>query len=238
MNKKLMLLVAGAIAALSFTALAGAASAKETALKCEKTPCTFTVHGGIAEISSTPSNDTLRCETVTGSGEAINLNSEDETTTIKVSLIYHGCKEQATIFKFACTSAGQPSGTIASSAVTGHLVALEKAVAPTENGVLLTDLKTTLTCAGGFARSTITGNLIGENEAKCGEVASTTQKWNFEATGDGKQKITTWTGKTFNLLYATNHNTTPTATSGYETAAKSGTTTLTWNQKVQVTCAT
>jgi hypothetical protein len=235
MNKKLILLVAGVLAALAFTALPGAASAKETALRCEKTPCQFTVHGGVAEISATPSNDTIKCETVTGSGEAINLSSL-ETTTIKVSLLFHGCKEQATIFHFACTSAGQPSGTIAGSAVIGHLVALPGI--GTENGILLTDLKTTFTCAGGFARSTVTGNLIGENEEKCGAAASATQKWNFATEGDGKQKITTWTGKTFNLLYATNHNETPTATSGYETAAKSGTTTLTWNQKVQVTCAT
>jgi hypothetical protein len=236
MNKKLILLVAGALTALAFMALPGAASAKETALKCESgPPCTFTVHGGVVEISATPSNDTIKCETVTGSGEAINLSSL-ETTTIKVSLLYHGCKEQATIFHFACTSAGQPSGTIAGSAVIGHLVALDKAVAASENGILLTDLKTTFTCAGGFARSTVTGYVIGENEEKCGAAASATQKLNFETNGHGVQTDTKWTEKTFNLIAATNHNDTPSATSGYETAAQKGTGTLTWNQNVRVTC--
>ena len=234
MSKKLMALVVGALAALVFTALPGAASAKETALKCEKTPCTFTVAGGVTTIS-TVGGDTITCTSVTGSGEAINLVNL-ETTTSKVSLKYHGCKETTTVFKFACTSPGQPSGTITSNAMTGHTVALPGTA--NENGVLLTDAKTTFTCAGGFARTTVTGNIIGEFETKCGAAASTTQKLNFEATGHGTQAIKTWTGATFDLILATNHNETPAVTSGYETAAKVGTTTLTWNQNVQKTCAT
>jgi hypothetical protein len=235
MSKKMMLLAAGALAALAITALPGAASAKETKLDClTGTPCTFTVAGGVSTIS-TVSGDTISCTSVTGSGGA----AAKEVTTFTVSLKFHGCKETTTIFKFACTSPGQPSGTIVSNTITGHLVALEKAQAESESGILLTDAKTTFTCAGGFARTTVTGNIIGENESKCGAAASATQKWNFAPViEDGKQIITKWTGKTFNLIAATNHNETPTATSGYETAAKSGTTTLTWNQNVQVTCAT
>jgi hypothetical protein len=234
MNKKLMLLAAGALAALAFTALPGIASAQETALKCEKTPCTFTFAGGVITFSTTI-GDTISCTSVTGNGEAINL-SNLETTTTKTSLIFHGCKEQNTIFKFACTTPGQPSGTTQTNTITGHLVALPGTA--NESGVLLTDFKGTFTCAGGFARSTITGNLIVENESKCGVAASAIQKLNFETTGHGAQKLKTWTGATFNLLYATSHNETPTATSGYEALAVTGTATLTWNQKVQVTCAT
>jgi hypothetical protein len=235
MSKKLTLIVFGALAALALTALPGAASAKETALKCETgPPCTFTVAGGVTTISSV-SGDTISCTSVTGSGEAINLVS-NETTTSRLSLKYHGCKETTTVFKFACTTPGQPSGTILSNTMTGHTVALPGI--GTENGILLTDAKTTFTCAGGFARSTVTGNIIGENEAKCGAAASNTQRWNFEATSHGNQAIKTWTGLTFDLILATNHNETPAVTSGYETAAKVGTTTLTWNQNVQKTCAT
>jgi hypothetical protein len=236
MNKKLMLLALGALAALAFTALPGAASAKETALKCEKSPCTFTIHGGVSEFS-TPAPDTVKCTSVTGSGEAINLVS-NETTTFKVSLKFHECKEQNTIFKFACTTPGQPSGTIVSNTITGHFVALEKVHAESENGVLLTDSKGTFTCAGGFARTTVTGNVIGENEEKCNSAATATQKLNFVASKHGTQKIETWTGGTYDLIGATNHNETPTATGSYETAAQSGTGFITWNQKVQVTCAT
>jgi hypothetical protein len=233
MSKKLMLLAAGALAALAITALPGAASAKETALKCEKTPCAFTETGGLTTFS-TVSGDTVTCTSVSGNGEAINL-SNLETTTTQVTLLLHGCKETSTIFKFACSTPGTPSGTIHGGTATAHIIAL---TGGTETGVLLTNPKTTFTCAGGFARTTVTGNIIGEIETKCGSAASAVQKLNFETTGHGAQKLKTYTGATFNLIAATNHNETPTATSGYETAAKSGTTTLTWNQNVQVTCAT
>ena len=231
MNKKLMLIVVGALTALAFTALPGAASAKETKLDCEKLPCEFTATGGVATFS-TVDGDTVSCSSVTGSGGV----ATKEATTFTVSLKYHGCKETITGFNFACTTPGQSSGTIVGTTAIGHIVALEKAVAPSENGILLTDLKTTYTCAGGFARTTVTGNIIGENEVKCGAAAGTIQKWNFAAPSHGNQAITTWTGKTFNLLSMTNHPETPTVGGTYETTAKSGTTTLTWNQNVQVTC--
>jgi hypothetical protein len=230
MNKRLMLLVAGALTALAFTALPGAASAKETKLDCEFLPCTFTIAGGVTTFSVKPSGDTLSCTSVTGSGSV----ATKEATTFSVSLKYHGCKE-TNFFGFACTTPGQPSGTIVPTAnMVGHIVALPGTV--NENGVLFTDIKTTFTCAGGFAATTVTGNVIGENEAKCGAAPSPIQKLNFAVPSHGNQAITTWTGKTFNLLYMTNHPTTPTVGGAYETEAQSGTTTLTWNQKVQVTC--
>jgi hypothetical protein len=238
MNKKLMLLVAGALTALAFTALPGAASAKETALDCETdvSNCTFTVAGVAASFSAKPSGDTVSCPTVTGSGGVLNPIG-NAATTITVSLKFHNCVETSTGFKFACTTPGQPSGTIVPTANTvGHLVALDKAVAPSENGILLTDNKATFTCAGGFARTTVTGNVIGENEEKCGAAASKIQKVNFETKGHGEQSITTWTGKTFDLLGMTNHPATPTIGGTYETGAQKGTGTLTWNQNVRVTC--
>jgi hypothetical protein len=235
MNKRLMLLVAGALAALAFTALPGAASAKETQLDClTGLPCTFTVAGGVSTFSAV-GGDTVSCTSVTGTGGVLNPVN-NAATTITVSLKFHGCIETFTGFKFACTTPGQPSGTIVPTANTvGHIVALPGT--PTENGVLLTNNKATFVCAGGFAKTTVTGNVIGENEEKCGAAASTTQKVNFAPVlEDGKQRITTWTGKTFDLLGMTNHPETPTLGGTYETAAQTGTGTLTWNQKVQVTC--
>ena len=236
MNKKLRLLVVGVLAALALTALPGAASAKETVLKCEGAFCEFTIAGGLSTFS-TVGADTVSCTSFTGSGEAINLNAEKETTTLKVGFKFHGCKETDSGFKFACTTPGQPSGTIVSNTMTGHLIALPTAFVPSENGVLFTDWKMTFTCAGGFSRTTVTGNLIGENGAKCGAAANSLQTWRFIVPLHGTQIYTTWTGNTFSLSAATNHNTTPTATSGYETAAQAGTGTLAWNQSVQVTCA-
>ena len=102
MSKKLKLIVLGALAALALTALPGAASAKETRLDClTGLPCTFTVAGGAMSISST-GGDTVSCTSVTGSGSV----ATKEATTFTVSLKYHGCKETATAFKFACNSPG------------------------------------------------------------------------------------------------------------------------------------
>jgi hypothetical protein len=232
MNKRLMLLVAGALAALAFTALPGAVSAKETQLDClTGLPCTFTVAGGVATFS-TVDGDTVSCSSVSGNGGV----ATNQATTFTVSLKFHTCKETTTGFNFACSSPGQPSGTIVTepAPVTGHLVALPGI--GTENGVLLTNNKATFTCAGGFARTTVTGDVIGENEAKCGAAASTIQKLNFETKGDGEQSITTWTGKTFDLMGMTNHPTTPATGGTYKTAAQKGKGTITWNQNVQVTC--
>jgi hypothetical protein len=239
MNKKLMLLVAGALTALAFTALPGAASADETALKCEKTPCTFNVAGGVSTFSAKPSGDTVSCTSVSGSGEAINLNAQDETTTTKVSLLFHGCRETTTIFKFNCQSPGQPTGTIMASTATAHIIALAVPPAEKNNGVLITDNKATFTCAGGFSQTTVTGNVIGENEANCNAAASNTQRLNFAVPTHGNQKLTTWTGKTFNLEGQTEHLNTPEKGSKeYEVAGQAGTGTLTWNQNVQVKCVT
>ncbi|HSS43098.1 MAG TPA: hypothetical protein VLK37_11195 [Solirubrobacterales bacterium] len=230
MNKKLMILVAGALTALAFMALAGAASAKETKIKCEGAgKCTFTASGGVTNFSIA-NGDTVRCESVSGGGEVTPLDAEREGTTSNVQLLFHGCKEQATIFHFACTNTAT-SGTITTNVMVGHSIALPAAASGA--GVLLTNAGVTFTCAGGFASTQVTGSIIGESETKCGENTSTIQKQVFTTTGDGAQKFTTYTGSTFKLEGKTNHS------SGgvYETAAQDGTGTLTFNQNVILTCA-
>jgi hypothetical protein len=231
MNKKLMLLVVGALTALVFTALPGAASAKETKLKCEGAgACTYTVVGGEVKLSA-HGGDTLVCTSESGSGEVTGLNAERESTTGAIQLLFHGCKEQNTVFHFACNTAGQPSGTITTNVMTVHNIALPGT--PTEAGVLLTNLNITMTCAGGFASTQWTGNLIGEWEAKCNTNTGNVQKWIYNVIAHGTQADRTYTGVSYDLEIKTNH----TGSGGYETFAVQSTTTLTFNQNTILTCA-
>ena len=239
MSKKLMLLAAGALSVLAFTALPSGAVAGEPHIKCEAFPCTYTVEGGETRFSEL-AGGTVWCTKVEGSGAITQSATEPtkaakESTTGTVELTFSGCAEQATIFHFACTGPGQASGVVKTGSLVTHNIYVNDAK---KQGVLLTNISTTFTCAGGFARSTVTGNVIGElHETECGK-ATKTIKQNFTATKHGDQtwKQITGTGTTFDLQTATNHNTTPTATSGYETASQVGTGTLTFNQNVTPTC--
>lgn len=229
MSKKMMLLVGGALTALVFTALAGTAAAKETKLKCEGAgACTFTVSGGVTK-PSMANGDTLQCQTVSGNGEVINLNAERESSTGNVQLLFTGCKEQNTIFHFACTNTAT-AGNVTTNVMTTHGVALP--VTTTEAGSILTNAGVTFTCAGGFASTQITGSVIGEGEGKCNTNTGTVHKGVFNATGDGAQALTTYTGSTFKLEGKTSH----TGGGAYSNFAIAGTATLTFNQSTILTC--
>lgn len=214
---------------LACTVLADVAAAKETKLKCEGTgPCTFTVAGGITNYSI-EGGDTVKCESVGGSGSVTNLNAERESTTSTVQLLFKGCKEQNTIFHFNCQNTGT-SGNVTTNVMTGHNIVLESG---TKAGVLLTNAGVTFTCAGGYAPMQVTGSIIGESETKCGENTSTVQKLVFGTFGDGLQREIFYTGSTFRLEGETNH-----ASGGvYIAASEEGTGTLTFNQNVILTCA-
>jgi hypothetical protein len=230
MNKSLILLAAGALAALAFTALTGTATAKETKTKCEGAgACTFTLSGGSTAISIV-GGDTLLCTGVSGDGAVTGLNAERESTTDTVQLLFSGCKEQNTVFHFACSNTAT-SGNLTTNVMTTHNIALPGT--PTEAGVLATNAGVTFTCAGGFASTQWTGSIIGESETKCNTNTGTIQRQVFNAASDGVQVLTTYTGSTFKLESKTSH------TSGgtYANAAISGTTTLTYNQNVILTCA-
>jgi hypothetical protein len=240
MKKKLILLAIGALTALAFTALPSVASAKETQIKCldaTKERCTYTVAGGEVRFSAT-SGDTLTCTSVTGNGELPNLDANREATTGNVQLLFHGCRETNTIFKFNCTSPGQPTGTLKPEAMVTHNITDEATFgANAKVGVLLTNLKWTFTCAGGFAATTMTGNLIGTLDENCvGRAPSPIVRQLFGATSHGQQDHKLWTGVTYDLITMTNHPTTPTVGGTYETFAVSSTTTLTFNQNVEITC--
>ncbi|HSS41939.1 MAG TPA: hypothetical protein VLK37_05230 [Solirubrobacterales bacterium] len=238
MKKKLILLAIGALTALAFTALPSVASAKEAQIKCLGAgACTYTVAGGELKFSST-SGDTLSCTSVTGNG-SLALDANREATTGEVQLLFHGCKEQNTIFHFNCTSPGQPAGTTKPEPMVTHNITDEATFgANVKVGVLLTNVKSTLTCAGGFAATTLTGNLIGKLDENCvGRVASPIIKQIFNTTGvHGQQDHKLYTGVNYDLLFMTNHPTTPTTGGTYETFAVTSTTTLTFNQNVEITC--
>jgi hypothetical protein len=231
MNKKLMILVAGALTALAFMSLAGAASAKETKLKCEGAgACTFTATSGETKFSI-QGGDTVACSASSGSGQVTGLDANRESTTSTVQLLFTGCKEQNTIFKFNCQNTAT-NGNITTNVMTVHNIALPGT--PTGAGALLTNAGVTFTCAGGFASTEVTGSIIGEYEKECGpESTNTKQTINFGTSGDGVQNDTSYTGTTFNLLGKTNH-----ASGGTNvTGAQSGTGTLAFNQSVELTCA-
>jgi hypothetical protein len=231
MSKKMLLLVIGVFTALAFTALSGAATAKEVVIKCEvQNACPIIIVFNKETSFSIAGGDTVKCEAGSGSGEMTGLNAERESSTSQVQLLYTGCKEQNTIFHFACSNTAT-AGNITTNVMTVHNVALPG----TTNGVgvLMTNAGTTFTCAGGFASTQVTGSLIGEFENKCNTNTGTEQKVNFTTTGDGAQSLTTYTGTTFRLEGKTSHS----SGGSYANAAQSGTMTMTFNQNVILTCA-
>jgi hypothetical protein len=237
MSKKLMLLAAGALTVVAFTALPSVSSAKETQIKCLGAgACTYKVTAGDSRFS-TKSGDTLLCTSVSGNG-SLALDANREATTGQVELLFHNCKEQNTIFKFNCTTPGQPTGTIKPEPITTHNITDEGTFGENVKvGTLLTNVKATFTCAGGFAATTVTGNVIGTLDENCvGRAASTIVKQNFGATSHGEQEHKFWTGVNYDLIAMTSHPTTPTVGGTYETAAQTGTGTLTFNQNVEITC--
>jgi len=230
MSKKLMLLAVGALTALAFAALPGAAWAKETKLKCEGVgACTFTATSGVTQFSI-EGGDTVKCEASSGTGQVTNLNAERESTTSTVQLLFTDCTEQNTIFHFKCTNTAT-AGNITTNVLTAHNIALPGT--PTEAGALLTNAGVTFTCAGGYAPTQVTGNIIGEYENKCNTNTGTKQTINFMTNGDGLQKDTAYTGDVFKLEGKTKHE----VAGKYADSSQDGTGTLTFNQNVILTCA-
>jgi hypothetical protein len=230
MSKKTMLLLAGALTALAFTALAGTATAKETKLRCEGAgECTFEASGGEVKISLT-GGDTVKCTGMSGSGAVTGLNAERESTTGPVQLLLTGCRDQNSGFQFSCSNTAT-AGNVTTNVMTVHSIALPGTT--NEAGVLITNLNVTLVCAGGFAPIQSTGSIIGEAEEKCNTNTGTSHKLLFTATGHGAQSLTSYTGLTFSHETKTSHSSGGT----YATSAQVGTGTLTFNQNVIVTCA-
>jgi hypothetical protein len=172
MNKRLTLIVAGALAALAVTALPGTASRKATKLKCEGSGlCAFNVVGNEVRISLL-GGDTGLCTQEEGHGDVTELSPERTSSTGTLELTFKECIEHNTIFHFACSNT-TTSGNITPNVMTMHGIAIESG---TKAGVLLTNAGFTFTCAGGFASTQVTGSYIGELETACGTNTSTVQK--------------------------------------------------------------
>jgi hypothetical protein len=158
-------------------------------------PGTATFTSGESKLSLADGT-TISCASGTGNGEATS-----KTTGIAAYKL-HGCKERMTGFNFACTSAGQPSGTIQLPTVVTHAVYLDEA--HTKPGVLatMTGVIIKFTCAGGFASVEVKGNgILGEvTSPKCGE-ASTIGTGKTETKSHGVQAIqqVEETGTVYNL---------------------------------------
>lgn len=228
MSKTTKLLMAGGLLTLALMVLVGNAAAKETMFKCEGTgACTFAATSGVTSFSII-GGDTVKCEASSGSGDVINLNAERESTTSTVQLLYTGCKEQNTIFHFACSNTAT-SGNITTNVMTMHDIALPGT--STEAGGLLTNAGVTFTCAGGFASTQITGSLIGHIEEPCGHTG-TTLSILYTESSDGEQVNVAYTGSTFDLEGKTSH----TGGGSYATAAQAGTVVYHFNQSFVVTC--
>jgi hypothetical protein len=168
MNKKMMVLAA-ALTALAFAALPAVASAGEPQTHCINgaASCSFTVHGGPAGWNTASAGST-NCSSVTGSGTM-------GTTTGSMALVFHGCTES--VFGSACTTSGQPSGTIATTALIYHNI--YASAGKSSPAILITPNATSgifshYTCAGGLVTKTISGNgLIGTlTKPKCGETTN------------------------------------------------------------------
>ncbi len=236
MSKKLMLLAAGALTALAFSALPIAASAGEFEHHCTSTggvaeECTnMTIASGALEYSN-DNHEGYTCTSVTGTATA-----EKTGTTGTAKLTFTGCKETVTFFKFSCTNTGT-AGKVETNTLVSHNVYLEpNTQAQTKPGLLLTGVNVTFTCAG-FATKTLTGNIIGiiTNSNCTSAVTSMTVK--FEKLGAATGTTQEWeqitTSGTFFDLIQNND-----AGGSYTTSALKGEGTITTRagQHIRLTC--
>jgi hypothetical protein len=194
MSKKMMVL-ALAVASAALFALPAVASAQSWHLSATTS---FSVTGAGGKLTSTDGT-TFTCSSTTGSG------SFSTTTAGTMSLVFHGC----TGFGFACTTPGQPSGTITLS------VSFDAIMVSTNNpGVLLTPDSSSITetlgkkflteysCLG--ISTKVYGNgVIGTIHSPVPACGATATTWglNFESSAlAGHQKDKLWTGTEYDLI--------------------------------------
>ena len=202
MNKKLILLVAGTLSVVAFTALPSVASAGEPIATCfesggttaAKATCTGVVQGTGNTTLEDDNETAIQCSATSGTAD---LTSG--TSTGSVSLKFTGCK--AAVF-FTCASPGAASGEIIINNLVTHLIYLHpiNGGATTDVGIKITSVNTTFICAS-FANKTVTGKVIGRlTNPEC-NVAKTNHTVIFEKSGTGIQKYTqaTTTGTTTDL---------------------------------------
>jgi len=225
MNKKLMHLAAGALAAVALAALPAMASAGEFSADCKSgANCSGKISGGVAELEN-KKGERIKCTTFEGTA-----NVSHATSTGQVSLILTDCREQVSFFKFFCNNTGT-AGKIETGSHQTHLIYIEPNEATP--GILITSLNVTFNCEG-FEKKTVTGNLIGHIEnPNCNQYKPSHQV-EFARNGIGVQ--TYWTITTAKAGYYPSSNK-DVVGEAYIESSIIGTGTITWtNDEVKLTC--
>ena len=221
MSKKIMLLALVAVSAAMFALPAIASAGVWDAETAEggNSPGAFSGTGGTAELNTT-SGLRVHCTsvTVTGSYDA------GSKTTGSVSFLFHGCTGPLGV---SCASSGQPSGTIATTALTFHNIHLESN--KTKPGILITPNGThfaTFVCFG--VETVVSGNgIVGEvTKPACGSSSTEATLAFARGATAGHQKwnqITT-TGTVYDL------------TASGSTGSMDGSGTIKFAQSTKVNC--
>ena len=207
MSKKSMLLTAGALAALVFTALPSIASAGEFLNTCSTAKtCEGTIKGGVATLEE-DNGTAVECTEVDG-----NANATHNSSTGTVELTFKTCHQDGNP-GITCTNIAGTSN-ITTNTLVSHNVYLEKLPTETPVGILLTGVNVTFTCAGGLIKKKVTGNIIGEytnpecEKAKAGHNITFASK---APTGTQKWEQVTTAGPLFDLTMGADEPDTTTA---------------------------
>ena len=220
MNKKIMLLALGAISAVVLAVPAFASALIPLHLNPTPAGPQSIDSVGVARLSTTGGTQ-ITCNGVSG-----NAAFEAGGTTGTLNLTFGGdCTEN--VLGTRCTSAGEPTGNISTTALPFHLVTL----ANEKPGVLITPNATGafahFTCAGGLITVTVEGNgVIGTiTSPECKKSASSATL-SFVATANGVQQHTTVAGTDteYHLI------------DGSENAAQEGHATLTLSETSELVC--
>ncbi|HEX6782798.1 MAG TPA: hypothetical protein VF125_12335 [Solirubrobacterales bacterium] len=232
MNKKLMLLATGVLAALAFAALPAVASAGEPEAHCKVgAVCFGTVAGGATQLRD-DAGQGITCTSVHGTAS---LTSTTSTGTL--ALTFTGCVETITGFKFSCNNTGV-AGKISTGTMGTHLIYLHH-LPNTTTGLKVTlpgygtgSGGVTFTCAG-FSRKTVTGSVIGHiSNPECNTYRPVhTADFAEASTGVQKFMQITTTGDKTDLI--SNND----AGGAYTTSAQIGSGVITWEgTEVNITC--
>jgi hypothetical protein len=154
--KSMKILLALSVSAAMF-ALPAMASAGTWSLDPAGTAFTASSVGNT--VLTTNNNETVTCTSSTGTGSYNAGSTTDGTVTFK----FHNCSSSG----FACTTAGQPSGTIVTTLATFKNVYLEpgpKTPGLTLKGKDANEHFASFSCAFGFVNVVVTGTLLGEVE--------------------------------------------------------------------------
>jgi hypothetical protein len=232
MNKKLMDLATGVLAALALAALPAMASAGEFAADCENgaATCTGTVAGGKTELKN-DKGEGISCASVGGKATVTNGSA-----TGAVELTFKTCKENITGFGFSCNNTGV-AGEIKTGSIITHYIWIHHDKTTPGIKITLPGFGTgtggvTFNCAG-FAKKTVTGTLIEHLPfPNCGTFqASHSAEFTETSTGVQKYMQVTTTGEKTDLI--SNND----AGGAYTTTSQIGSGVVTWTgTKVRLTC--